>query len=88
LPDPRHRLVFRTCYGNGKNGRKEYRQYRNQGKLQGGGPFYLKRSSNADFADTEASWDFFSPADVALKSGLSENQSQKFALSGSEGISA
>jgi len=49
--------------------------------------YYLKRSLKADLAEAAASRDFFSPGVASLKRGLRENQSQKLALSGSEGFS-
>jgi len=47
----------------------------------------LNKLSNADLAEAAAFWDFFCPLVAFLKSGLSENQSQKFALSLSGGFS-
>jgi hypothetical protein len=44
--------------------------------------------SNADLAAAAASMEFFWPFEESLKRGFRENQSQKFALSGSPGFSA
>jgi hypothetical protein len=44
--------------------------------------------SKSDFAEAAFSIDFFSPAVACLKRGSKENQSQKFALSVSDGFSA
>jgi len=48
----------------------------------------LNKSSKADFAEAAASLDFLSPSVAFVKRGFRENQSQKLALSLSEGFSA
>jgi hypothetical protein len=48
----------------------------------------LKRPSKADFAEAALFFNDFSPAVASRNAGFRENQSQKFALSESEGFSA
>ncbi|MCL2380933.1 MAG: hypothetical protein FWC64_04990 [Treponema sp.] len=47
----------------------------------------MNKSSKADFAEAAASLDFFPPSVAPVRLGFRENQPQKLALSGSEGLS-